>query len=69
MVKSGQIYKHYKGYLYQVVGVAKHSETLEELVVYFRQGEPSDIWVRPKNMFEEKLDNGNPRFELIKDIE
>lgn len=69
MVKSGQIYKHYKGHLYQVVGIAKHSETLEEVVVYFRQGEPSNLWVRPKSMFEEKLNGGRKRFELIKDNE
>lgn len=68
MIKPGQIYKHYKGHIYQIVGVAKHSETLEELVVYFCQGEPSDIWARPKNMFEERLDDGRLRFELIKDI-
>lgn len=49
------LYKHYKGKLYEVIGVAKHSETLEELVVYKAtyQKEGENIWVRPKAMFEE----------------
>lgn len=51
------LYKHYKGKLYEVIGVAKHSETLEELVVYKAtyQPEGENLWVRPKSMFEEML--------------
>ncbi len=46
-------YRHYKGKFYQVIGVAKHSETLEDLVVYFclYPNNLSQIWVRPKKMF------------------
>lgn len=62
-------YRHYKGKLYEVLGVARHSETLEELVVYralyqSRFGKNS-LWVRPQKMFlEEILVNGKkvPRF-------
>ena len=44
-------YRHYKGTLYEVLGVGKHSETLEEFVVY-RDVEMSEkLWVRPLAMF------------------
>ena len=51
------IYRHYKGKLYEVIGIAKHSETLEELVVYKAtyQPEGENLWVRPKAMFLETL--------------
>jgi len=49
-------YKHYKGKFYEVFGEARHSETLEEMVIYralFRCPEygENQVWVRPKNMF------------------
>ena len=53
-------YRHYKGKEYEVIGVAHHSETLEELVVYralyasLEFGENA-LWVRPKKMFLEKV--------------
>lgn len=64
------IYRHYKGKEYRVIGEAKHSETLEDLVLY----EPlyksvSKYWVRPKNMFLEKVSvDGKQvkRFQFIK---
>lgn len=51
------IYRHYKGKLYEVVGTARHSETLEEYVVYkaLYQTEGQNIWVRPKTMFLENV--------------
>lgn len=51
------IYKHYKGNLYEVIGIARHSESLEELVVYkaMYQKEGENLWVRPKAMFMESL--------------
>ena len=51
------IYKHYKGNLYEVIAVAKHSETLEKLVVYKAtyQKEGETLWVRPLNMFLENV--------------
>jgi len=42
-------YRHFKGGIYRVVGVARHSETEEELVVY--ESPAGDLWVRPKAMF------------------
>lgn len=64
------LYKHYKGNMYEVIGIAKHSETLEEMVVYKAtyQEEPYNMWVRPKAMFLEKIEiNGNliERFSKI----
>lgn len=64
MIKLGK-YKHFKGMEVEVTGIAKHSETLEEMVVYRHDGE---LWVRPLKMFEETVEvNGQlvPRFEFI----
>lgn len=55
-LKSG-IYQHYKGKQYEVVGVARHSETLESMVVYkaLYQTSGGNLWVRPLKMFTEKI--------------
>jgi len=66
-------YQHYKGNFYKVLGVARHSETLEELVVYqalYNSEEfgKNALWVRPKKMFLENVAiNGKkiPRFKYI----
>lgn len=51
------LYKHYKGNIYEVIGVAKHSETLENMVVYKAtyQPEGENLWVRPLKMFLETI--------------
>ncbi len=51
------LYKHYKGNIYEVISVAKHSETLEDMVVYKAtyQPEGDNWWVRPLNMFSETV--------------
>lgn len=49
------IYEHYKGKLYQVLGICRHSETLEDMVVYRQLYGDYSLWVRPKNMFEEEI--------------
>lgn len=66
MVTLG-IYQHFKGQKYQVIGTAKHSETLEELVIY-RHLENGELWARQVAMFEEMVEVGGvlrPRFKLI----
>jgi hypothetical protein len=66
-IKLGK-YLHYKGKYYQVLGVAKHSETLEELVVYQLLYDDYSWWVRPLKMFEEFVEvDGKlvPRFKFI----
>jgi len=70
-LKPGK-YKHYKGNLYQVLGTARHSESLEELVVYkaLYQSEGKNLWVRPLQMFTETIEiNGQqiPRFQFIEE--
>ena len=49
-------YRHYKGNEYTVLGVARHSETLEELVVYRQEYGDHSLWVRPAAMFAETVD-------------
>lgn len=61
-------YKHYKGENCEVIGIAKHSETLEELVVYRHLYGECDLWVRPRAMFLEDVEvKGKiiPRFKYI----
>lgn len=61
-------YRHYKGNEYDVLGIARHSETEEELVVYRQGYGDHGLWVRPKSMFLEKVSvNGLevPRFEHL----
>jgi hypothetical protein len=65
-------YRHYKGSEYTVIGVALHSETKEELVVYRQEYDEHGLWVRPKPMFSEtvKVDGqAVPRFQRITGLE
>lgn len=65
-IKIGQKYKHFKGNEYLVLHLAKHSETLEELVVYQALYGEMGIWVRPLEMFLEQAKVGEQfvnRFE------
>ena len=64
-VHEGQHYRHYKGGRYTVLGVATHSETLEDMVVY-RSKDDNSVWVRPKAMFMDKVNN-QYRFTLLDD--
>lgn len=66
-VKTGR-YRHYKGNEYIVIGVARHSETDEELVVYQPDYGERGLWIRPKAMFLETVEvdgKSVPRFEFI----
>ena len=61
-------YRHYKGNEYTVLGVARHSETLEELVVYRQEYGERGLWVRPAAMFAETVEvegKSVPRFQRI----
>jgi hypothetical protein len=48
------IYRHYTGGLYYALFCGNHTETEEEFVIYHRSSDPSQIWIRPKSMFENK---------------
>ena len=71
-MKPGR-YQHFKGNFYELVGIAHHSETLEELVVYralylSQDFGPDSLWVRPRAMFEEMVRHNGvevPRFRYI----
>lgn len=70
-IKKG-VYKHFKGHVYNVIGVAKHSETLQEMAVYVNSDNNNDIWVRPIEMFIEKIEKDGKildRFTLMKELE
>lgn len=66
-------YQHYKGKFYEVIGVARHSETLEELIVYRALYDSEEfgenaLWVRPKQMFLKTVNvDGKevPRFKYL----
>ena len=65
-------YRHYKGGEYTVLGVARHSETDELLVVYRPEYGERDLWVRPQSMFAEFVETQRglePRVVLIEPVE
>ncbi len=67
MIKPGR-YRHYKGNEYEVIGIAKHSETLEPMVVYRPLYGEGGMWVRPAAMFAGDIVIGGktlPRFERL----
>ena len=55
-LKIGKKYRHFKGNEYLVMHIAKHSETLEELVVYQALYGEMGVWVRPLEMFLEQVE-------------
>ncbi len=71
-VEAGK-YQHYKGGLYMVIGTARHSETLEELVVYkalydSKEFGKNAIWVRPKEMFFDKVTVNGEKISRFKSV-
>ena len=70
MLKLGK-YKHYKGKEYEVIGIARHSETLEELVAYQQLYDNNELWVRPLKMFLEQVEiDGKKvsRFQYLEEL-
>lgn len=72
-LKINGIYMHYKNKKYRALGLAVHSETLEEMVVYeaLYPNKLGQLWVRPRKIFFEHVDVENykgPRFRLLENI-
>ena len=66
-IKLGK-YRHFKGNEYEVIAIAKHSETLEEMVVYKDLKNDSKVWVRPSVMWNETVERDGKvfkRFEFL----
>ena len=64
-IEIGKTYRHYKGNIYKIVGFARHSETMEDMIVYssIKDGK---CWVRPYHMWNEVVDDkGTLRFSLV----
>ncbi len=62
------LYRHFKGNIYELIAVAKHSETLEEMAVYRALYGERVVWVRPLSMWEETVEVGDKtvkRFEKV----
>jgi hypothetical protein len=65
-------YRHFKGNEYDVLGVAHHSETHEEFVVYRALYGERDLWIRPSAMFTESVEVDGivrPRFQLVSEAQ
>ncbi len=63
-------YRHFKGGEYQVIDIARHSETGEEMVVYRPLYGEGKLWVRPLHMFLQQVEKDGetvPRFRLLED--
>lgn len=67
-IKLGK-YRHFKGNEYEVIGIAKHSETLEPMVVYKALYGDGDIWVRPYEMWNETITRDGKSFQRFTFIE
>ncbi len=71
--QEGCIYRHFKGNLYRVLYIGKHTETLEDYVIYQQLADEQNIWIRPVEMFVSKVDKAKYsdvkqtyRFEKVK---
>lgn len=62
-------YRHFKGKEYEVIAIAKHSETLEELVVYKALYGEEAIWVRPLSMWKEQITRDGKTFNRFEKID
>ena len=61
-------YQHFKGNVYEVIGIAKHSETEEIMVVYRACYGANDIWVRPAKMWNESVERNGKTFLRFRKI-
>jgi hypothetical protein len=64
----GKYYRHFKGNVYRVLHIAKHSETLEDIVVYQAMYGERGVWVRPRAMFEENIERDGKIFRRFEPV-
>lgn len=67
-IETGR-YRHFKGNEYEVLYIAKHSETMEEMVVYRALYGEKGVWVRPANMWDETITRDGKTFKRFEKIE
>ncbi len=67
-IKLGK-YRHFKGNEYEVIGIARHSETLEEMVIYRALYADGGYWVRPASMWNEEITRDGKTFKRFTLIE
>lgn len=67
-IKPGK-YRHFKGNEYEVIGTARHSETMEELVVYRALYGEGGLWVRPAAMWNETVERDGKTFRRFTPVE
>ncbi len=69
-ITIGKTYRHYKGNVYKIIALGRHSETLEDMVVY-QSVETGEVWVRPKAMWNDKIsqDAGNAYSEADQSLQ
>lgn len=67
MIQLGR-YRHFKGEEYEVIAIAKHSETLEEMVVYKALYGEGEVWVRPVSMWDEEITREGKTFKRFEKI-
>ena len=67
-IKYGK-YRHFKGNLYEVVGIAHHSETMEEMVIYKALYGKGEYWVRPASMWNETVERDGVSYKRFTYIE
>ena len=66
-IKLGR-YRHFKGNEYEVIGIAKHSETLEPMVIYKALYDNGSLWVRPASMWNETVERDGKVFQRFTHI-
>lgn len=66
-IKLGR-YRHFKGNEYRVIGIAKHSESLEEMVIYQALYGEQGLWVRPASMWDETITRDGKAFKRFEYI-
>ncbi|MDP4133025.1 MAG: DUF1653 domain-containing protein [Bacillota bacterium] len=68
MVEKGEKYRHFKGKEYEVIGVGRHSETLEDMVVYKALYAGGEIWIRPLSMWDDYVERDGVTYKRFTKI-